>query len=279
MGLTGSIGMGKSTIANQLIRLGFPVFDADKEVHRLYSAGGEAVKPISELFPDAIGTDGAVNRTVLMEKVMADAQTIKLIESIVHPLVIDFRKRFFEDAQASGHLLVVYDIPLLFENRAKYEVDYIIVVTAGPEVQRQRVLARAGMTPEKFESIVAKQVPDNIKRQQADFIINTDYEGYVEGKAQLALAIEGIIEREPERWAQWKKQQSSMGTVARASIDDDFKAQDHIDLILFDLDDTLVPTMQPIKGALKALDQFMQEKMPNSSLRDPTDLRSLMNRC
>ena len=202
LGLTGSIGMGKSTIANQFLRLGFRVFDADKEVHRLYSKDGKAVEPMAALYPDVI-VDGTVDRSRLMEKIMKEPTVLKKVEAIVHPLVIDGRREFFAQAHRDGEFLVVYDIPLLFENRSQYDLDYILVVSASPETQRQRVLSRANMSPEKFASILGKQVPDEVKRKQADFIVITDYPGYAEGKAQVAHAIESIINQNPEQWNHW----------------------------------------------------------------------------
>lgn len=144
IGLTGSIGMGKSSVSKQLMKLGFPVFDADKEVHTLYASGGLAVEPIRDLFPDAIAEDNSVNRSKLMEIIMNNSSCLQDIERIVHPLVIKGRQSFYKKCNAEGQFLVVYDIPLLFENRANYEVDYIIVVTADAETQRTRVLSRPG---------------------------------------------------------------------------------------------------------------------------------------
>lgn len=209
IGLTGSIGMGKSAVSSQLLKLGFPVFDADLAVHRLYAASGAAVEPIRNIFPDAV-VDGAVDRSKLSAKIMHDPSVLKIIEGIVHPLVISERERFYHRACSEKKFLVVYDIPLLFENANRYKVDYTIVVTAAAEVQRRRVLSRPGMTEEKFEAILAKQVPDAEKRARADFLIHTDYHGYSEAKSQLAKVLQMIIERNPELWEQWKA--SGMGS-------------------------------------------------------------------
>lgn len=204
IGLTGSIGMGKSTISNQLIKLGFPLFDADKEVHRLYSPNGGAVGPIQAVFPDAV-VDGAVDRSKLTSIIMKDPSALRTIEEIVHPLVVAERVKYYEDACADGKPLVFYDIPLLFESLSKYNVDYIMVATANAEVQRQRVLNRPGMTEEKFQAILQKQVPDSVKREKADFLVHTDYPTYFEAKAQVGKIIETIIERNPALWEQWKR--------------------------------------------------------------------------
>ena len=203
IGLTGSIGMGKTTISNQFIKLGFPLFDADREVHKLYSVNGAAVPRIQEFYPDVI-VDGAVDRNRLSEKIMKDGSVLTVLERIVHPLVVESRSRFYEQACSENRLMVIYDIPLLFENINKYQVDYTIVVTASPEIQKERVLNRPGMTEEKFQTILSKQIPDEIKRQKADFLINTDYKGYSEAKSQLAKVIEIIIEKNPMQWEAWK---------------------------------------------------------------------------
>lgn len=203
VGLTGSIGMGKSTLSNQFMKLGFPLFDADREVHRLYSPDGAAVPAIEKHFPEVI-VGGAVDRAKLSSVIMRDPTSLSVVEKIVHPLVSAERVMFYENACDAGKLLVVYDIPLLFENISKHTVDYIVVATANPEIQRQRVLQRPGMTDEKFHSILQKQVPDEEKRKNADFLVHTDYEGFSEAKCQLANHIQSIIEQNPELWDAWK---------------------------------------------------------------------------
>ena len=203
VGLTGSIGMGKSTISNQLIKLGFPLFDADREVHRLYSPNGAAVPVIGAIYPEVV-VDGRIDRTKLSAVIMKDPACLRIVESIVHPMIFTERQQFLEAAREAGELLVVYDIPLLFENIDKHKVDYIVVATASADVQYRRVLDRPGMTAEKFAAILQKQVPDEVKRKKADFLVHTDYEGYSEAKCQLAKAIESIIEKNPELWENWK---------------------------------------------------------------------------
>jgi dephospho-CoA kinase len=172
LGLTGSIGMGKSTVAKMFAEEGAAVWDADAAVHRLYAKGGAAVAPVGEIFPEAV-RDGAVDRAVLSRLVLEAPERLKALEAIVHPLVAMDRFRFVEQASASGAKLVVLDIPLLFETGARPFFETVAVVSAPAEVQRSRVLARPGMTAEKFDAILAKQVPDAEKRRQADFVIDT----------------------------------------------------------------------------------------------------------
>jgi dephospho-CoA kinase len=170
LGLTGSIGMGKSTVAAMFAGEGVPVFDADAEVHKLQGAGGRLVAEIEAAFPDTTSELG-VNRTLLGEAVFGNPAAFKRLESIVHPAVAHERSVFLEANRDSP--LVVLDVPLLFEAGGWRQVDKIAVVSAPAEVQRARVLARPGMTVERFESILAKQLPDPDKRARADFVIPT----------------------------------------------------------------------------------------------------------
>ncbi|MGG7645343.1 dephospho-CoA kinase [Rhodovulum sp. YNF3179] len=172
LGLTGSIGMGKSTTAGLFRAAGVPVWDADAAVHRAYSAGGAAVEPIRALCPDAI-VDGAVDRAVLKAWIAEDPEALSRIEAAVHPLVAEDRKAFLADAAAAGAPVVVLDIPLLFETGGAALVDAVVVVSVPPEVQRARVLARPGMTETHFDRILAKQMPDAEKRRRADYVIET----------------------------------------------------------------------------------------------------------
>lgn len=171
LGLTGSIGMGKSTTAAMFRELGHPVWDADEAVHRLYGPGGAAVVPVAAAFPAAL-RDGAIDRGALKEALAAEPDALARLEEVVHPLVAADRDAFV-DAHRSAPL-VVLDIPLLFESRARPRLDGIAVVSADGETQRARVLARPGMTPQMLEMILARQLPDAEKRAQADWVIPTD---------------------------------------------------------------------------------------------------------
>ena len=170
LGLTGSIGMGKSTTAAMFRDENIPVHDADQAVHRVYS--GVAAPMIEEAFPGTV-VDGTVDREKLAAKVLGNADALQRLERIVHPLVRADADAFVEDARKAGEPLVVLDIPLLFETGGRDRVDRILVVTAPPEIQRERVMARPGMTEQKFQSILARQVPDAEKRSLADHVIDT----------------------------------------------------------------------------------------------------------
>ena len=170
LGLTGSIGMGKSTTAAMFRDENIPVHDADQAVHRVYS--GVAAPMIEEAFPGTV-VDGTVDREKLAAKVLGNTDALQRLERIVHPLVRADADAFVEDARKAGEPLVVLDIPLLFETGGRDRVDRILVVTAPPEIQRERVMARPGMTEQKFQSILARQVPDAEKRSLADHVIDT----------------------------------------------------------------------------------------------------------
>ncbi|MDB5602996.1 MAG: dephospho-CoA kinase [Xanthobacteraceae bacterium] len=181
LGLTGSIGMGKSTTAEMFRDAGVAVHDADATVHRLYE--GEAVPLIEETFPGTTA-DGKVDRTRLAQRVLGDAAALKRLEALVHPLVRRAEEKFLADARARRDQVVVLDIPLLYETGAEGRVDAVAVVSAGEEQQRARVLARPGMTLEKFEAILAKQVPDTEKRRRADFVVDSS-QGLDVARAQV----------------------------------------------------------------------------------------------
>ena len=170
-GLTGSIAMGKSETAKMLAARGIPVFDSDAAVHDMYAAGGEAVEPLRALVQEAIGGDG-VDRRKLASLVQADPALLKRIEAIVHPLVRARQATFLADAARHAELAVL-DIPLLFETGREREVDVVIVVSADEAQQRERALARPGMTAEKLDFILSRQVPDAVKRAKADYVIDT----------------------------------------------------------------------------------------------------------
>ena len=172
LGLTGSIGMGKSTTAKLFVEAGVPVYDADAEVHRLYE--GEAAPAIEAAFPGTTA-GGKVDRAKLSARVVQDSAAMKQLEGIVHPMLGASRQKFFADAEAAGAPVVVLDIPLLFETGGEKRVDAVVVVTTSPELQRERVLARGTMDAAKLDVIIAKQMPDTEKRKRADFIVDTSY--------------------------------------------------------------------------------------------------------
>lgn len=172
LGLTGSIGMGKSTTAKLFAEAGVPVYDADAEVHKVYE--GEAAPAIEAAFPGTT-IDGKVDRTRLSAQVVHDPAAMKQLEQIVHPMLGASRKKFFEDAEAAGAPVVVVDIPLLFETGGEKRVDAVVVVTTTPEAQRERVLARGTMDEARFDAILARQLPDAEKRKRADFVVDTSH--------------------------------------------------------------------------------------------------------
>ena len=172
LGLTGSIGMGKSTTTAMFADAGALVWNADEAVHRLYARGGAAVGPVGEAFPGVV-VDGAVDRTRLAEALGRDDQAFRRLEAIVHPLVMADRLEDLAAAGTRGVKLAVLDIPLLFETGGDGAVDAVVVVTAPAEVQAARVLARPGMTRERFEAILSRQLPDAEKRRRADFVVDT----------------------------------------------------------------------------------------------------------
>jgi dephospho-CoA kinase len=173
LGLTGSIGMGKSAMATLFRDEDVPVYDADAAVHQLYQKDGAAVDPVEAAFP-GVKVDGAIDRTLLRERVLNDTAAMKQLESIVHPLAGAAQQDFREAGAASQvPRFAVLDIPLLYETGGSGYCDYVLVVTAPPEVQRDRVLSRPGVTEETFEAILKRQVPDAEKRAKADFILST----------------------------------------------------------------------------------------------------------
>lgn len=172
LGLTGSIGMGKSTAADNFRRLGVPVHDADEAVHRLLAKGGQAVGRIAELFPGAVD-GGAVDRATIAREVFEDLEALERLEAVLHPMVRRSEAAFLGAAARRGCRLVVLDIPLLFETSADARCDAVVVVSCPRFIQELRVMKRPGMTRERFESILARQVPDVAKRRRADFVVLT----------------------------------------------------------------------------------------------------------
>lgn len=191
LGLTGSIGMGKTTTARMFEEEGVPVHDSDSAVHRLYA--GEAAPKVEALFPGTV-VGGEVDRKKLASVVTGDPQKLHQLEDLIHPLVRRDTERFLERQRQSGAPLAVLDIPLLFETGGTDRVDRIVVVTAPPEIQRERVLARPGMTDETLKNILARQTPDTEKRRRADFVIDTSL-GMEAAREQVRRIVSQLTER------------------------------------------------------------------------------------
>jgi len=189
LGLTGSIGTGKSTTAAMFQDLGVPVHDADATVHDLYRT--DAVAPVAERFPEAL-KDGAIDRKALSAVLAQAPERFRELEAIIHPLVRAREKAFLDAQRRNGSALVLLDIPLLYETGGEKRVDKVVVVTCDPETQRQRVLARPGMTAEKFELILSRQMPDAEKRRRADFLIDTG-RGLEAARKQVEEVIKVIL--------------------------------------------------------------------------------------
>ncbi|RUT95612.1 dephospho-CoA kinase [Mesorhizobium sp. USDA-HM6] len=195
LGLTGSIGMGKSTTAKMFAEAGVPVHDSDETVHRLYS--GKAAPLVEAAFPGTMRA-GVVDRARLAEKVLGDPAALKKLEAIIHPLVRADADAFLARHRAAGAPVAVVDIPLLFETGGRSRVDKVVVVTAPAEIQRARVLARPGMSEAKFEAILAKQVPDAEKRREADFIVDTG-QGFEAARAAVDAIIRELTGDKPDK--------------------------------------------------------------------------------
>lgn len=194
VGLTGSIGMGKSTVAAMFAEEGAPGFDSDAAVHQLYAPGGAAVDPVEAAFPGVV-KDGAVDRLALSARVVGDAEAIKRLEAIVHPLVREAQMRFLQRQREAGTRVVILDIPLLFEGGGDRLVDKTVVVSAPADVQRARVLTRPGMTEAKFEAILSRQMPDLEKRARADFVIDTSGT-FEDTRAQVRVVLDALGEQD-----------------------------------------------------------------------------------
>ena len=188
LGLTGSLGMGKSTTAGFFAEAGVPVHDADAVVHRLYE--GEAVAAIAAAFPGTT-TNGKVDRAKLAAQVLDDPDALRRLEAIVHPLVRAAEARFLADARARGAEVVLLDIPLLLETASDQRVDAIVVASAPSAVQRQRVLERPGMTQEKFDALLARQIPDSEKRRRGNFVVDTS-RGFDAARAQVREILRAV---------------------------------------------------------------------------------------
>lgn len=193
IGVTGSIGMGKTETARMFGALGFPVYDADATVHSLYGVCGEAVEPIGKAFPGTT-KDGAVDRALLMAAVQKDKQGFAKLEAIVHPLVGKKQREFVAKAVADGAEMAVLDIPLLFETGGDTKVDVIVVASAPEAIQRQRALSRPGMTAEKFAHILARQMSDDEKSLLADYVVDTG-QGLEIARAQVLKIVEELRQK------------------------------------------------------------------------------------
>ncbi len=188
LGLTGSLGMGKSTTAGFFAEAGIPVHNADAAVHRLYE--GEAAAAVEAAFPGT-ATAGKIDRAKLAERVLNDPEALRRLEALVHPLVREAERRFLADAEAQGAKVAVLDIPLLFETGGDQRVDATVVVSAPFDVQRSRVLERPAMTPEKLDAILARQIPDGEKRRRADFVVDTS-RGFDAARAQVKEILRAV---------------------------------------------------------------------------------------
>ena len=194
LGLTGSIGMGKSTTAKLFAEAGVPVYDADATVHQLYE--GEAAPAIEAAFPGTTA-DGKVDRQKLSARVVHDPAAMKQLEQIVHPMLGASRQKFFEDAEQAGAPVTVVDVPLLYETGGEKRVDAVVVVTTSPENQRARIMARGTMTSEALDSILARQLPDAEKRKRADFVVDTSH-GLDPVRAQIRDILQQVVKM-PQR--------------------------------------------------------------------------------
>lgn len=202
IGITGSIGMGKSTTAEMLREMSIPVHDSDATVHWLLAPKGKAVAAVGNKFPEALKTDANgdsyIDRQVLGRSVFSDRQKKKELEDILHPLVWEASDRFIAEMTKNGHQMIALDIPLLFETSAEKRVDVTLCVSAPKDIQKQRVLARPGMTSEKFDKIVAGQMPDAEKRKRADYVIETDKD-FADMRRQLTSVVDTIKTKGPSR--------------------------------------------------------------------------------
>jgi dephospho-CoA kinase len=193
LGLTGSIGMGKSTTTAMFRDEGVPVWDADEAVRRLYASGGAGAEAVAQICPDAIDAEGGVLRDVLRDRIAAEPPLLDRITAVVHPLVVADRQRFLSDCPAD---IVVLDIPLLYETGGEQDCDAVLVVTAPPEVQRRRLLARGGMTEAELTAITARQMPDADKRARADYVIETRTPEQT--RAEVRALLNHLRERKPD---------------------------------------------------------------------------------
>ncbi|MEM8821043.1 MAG: dephospho-CoA kinase [Pseudomonadota bacterium] len=193
LGLTGSIGMGKSTTAKMFADEGVRVWDADAAVHRLYAAGGGGAAALRGIAPSAVGTDDAVDRDALRRAIATDPDLLKKLEAVIHPLVAADRAAFLQDAETSGQAVALLDIPLLYEIGAEKDLDAVVVVTAPESAQRARVLDRGTMTERQLDAIVERQVPDAEKRSRADYVIDTS-RGFDHARERVREILEEVLD-------------------------------------------------------------------------------------
>jgi dephospho-CoA kinase len=198
LGLTGSIGMGKSTAAAALRRLGVPLYDADAEIHKMIGPGGFAVAAVEAMFPGVRGEDGGIDRRELGSRVIGKPEELRRLEAILHPKVRAVERRWVAGQRARGAKLVVLDIPLLFETDRIDRIDGVIVVSAPLRLQRERVMRRPGMTAERFAAILDSQLPDREKRRRADFVVSTAL-----SRAAAAQQLAAIVRR--VRQGKWRR--------------------------------------------------------------------------
>ena len=191
IGLTGSIGMGKTATTAMFAEAGVPVYDADVAVHAAYSPGGAAVEPVGAAFPGVV-RDGAVDRAALSTRVTGDAAALRRLEAVVHPLLGRHRAEFLSSAEASGARAALLDVPLLFETGGDAAMDAVVVVSAPQDVQRRRVLARAGMDEAKLDTLLARQLADAEKRARADFVIETG-QGFEHARRQVGEVLSAVL--------------------------------------------------------------------------------------
>lgn len=262
LGLTGSIGMGKSTASEWWRRAGIRVHDSDATVHALYAAGGAAVAPIGRAFPGVV-VDGGIDRAELSKAIAVAGreQSFKTLEQIVHPLVSASRAAFVAEAEAAGEWLVVVDVPLLLETNPDEAslraagVDAVLVMSAPEDVQVARVLARPGMTREKLQVILARQTPDATKRARADFVVTT--EAFSPARAGLAQCLDSLAQQHARRWNRWLLSAGGGGGGGAGAA---------VRCVTFDLDDTLFPLMPPLLRASAALiDELLPRHLPRSA--------------
>lgn len=273
VGLTGSIGMGKSTASAWCRKVGIPVHDADACVHSLYGPGGAAVQPVGAAFP-GVASDAGIDRAALSAAVAAAGRetALKTLEGIVHPLVTTDREAFVAQAAADGAWCVVLDIPLLFETmdpeaRTK-DLDALVVISAPAEIQRARVLARPGMTEEKFAFLLSKQVPDATKRAAADYVIETGFDSYAPARAQLAACFQALAAKHTEPYTRWMTSGMPLPPPRRLPpLPPPLlpPPATKIRAVTMDLDDTCWPTFPPILKASAALESDMAELLPRAA--------------